>query len=45
MSMFLSVVLVLMVLLGTGWLFFPETMLGWWGVETDQKQTQAQPVS
>ena len=24
-----------MVLLGTGWLFFPETMLGWWSVETD----------
>jgi hypothetical protein len=35
MKVFLSVVAVLMVLLGSGWLFFPETMLGWWGVQTD----------
>ena len=35
MKMFLSVVSVLMVLLGAGWLFFPETMLARWDVETD----------
>lgn len=27
--MFLSVVSILMVLPGAGWLFVPETMLGW----------------
>jgi hypothetical protein len=35
MKVFLSVVSALMVLLGTGWLFFPETMLRWWAVGTD----------
>jgi hypothetical protein len=35
MRAFLSAVSVLMLLLGTGWLFFPGTMLQWWGVETD----------
>jgi hypothetical protein len=35
MTMFLSVVSLLMVLLGSGWLCFPETMLSWWSVRTD----------
>jgi hypothetical protein len=35
MKVFLAVVSGLMVLLGTGWLFFPETMLGWWDAQTD----------
>jgi hypothetical protein len=35
MRLFLSVVSILMLLLGVGWLFFPETMLGWWGVQSD----------
>ena len=35
MKVFLSIVSVLMLLLGSGWLFFPETMLGWWSVQTD----------
>jgi hypothetical protein len=38
MKAFLSVVSLLMVLIGTGWLFFPETMLSWWGVETESGQ-------
>jgi hypothetical protein len=35
MKMFFSVVSVLMVRLGIGWLFFPEASLGGWGVRTD----------
>ena len=35
MKTFLSVVSVLMVLLGGGWPFFPEAMLGSWSVQTD----------
>ena len=35
MKVFLSIVSALMVLLGTGWLLFPETMLGLWSVKTD----------
>ena len=35
MKTFLSVVAVLMILLGGGWLFFPEAMLGSWSVQTD----------
>jgi hypothetical protein len=35
MKVFLSIVSVLMVLLGSGWLFFPEIMLGSWSVQTD----------
>lgn len=35
MKVFLSIVSILMVLLGAGWLFFPETMLGWWSVQSD----------
>jgi len=35
MRVFLSIVSVLMVLLGSGWLFFPEAMLGLWSVQTD----------
>ena len=33
--MFLSVVAVLMVVLGAGWLFFPEAMLASWSVQSD----------
>ena len=35
MRMFFSVVSLLMLLLGSGWLFLPETMLGFWSVQTD----------
>jgi hypothetical protein len=35
MKTFLSVVSVLMIILGAGWLFFPEAMLGSWSVRTD----------
>ena len=35
MKVFLTVVSAAMVLLGAGWLVFPETMLGRWGVDTD----------
>jgi hypothetical protein len=35
MKAFLAAVAVLMVLLGTGWLFFPEAMLRQWGVRSD----------
>jgi hypothetical protein len=35
MKLFLTVVSILMVLLGAGWLFAPETMLGWWSVQSD----------
>ena len=35
MKVFLSIVSILMVLLGSGWLFFPEAMLGSWSVQTD----------
>ena len=35
MKVFLSVVAVLMVLLGSGWLFFPEAMLASWSVQSD----------
>jgi hypothetical protein len=35
MKAFLSIVSILMVLLGSGWLFLPETMLGSWSVQTD----------
>lgn len=35
MKAFFSTVAVLMVLLGTGWLFFPEAMLSSWGVHSD----------
>lgn len=35
MKVFLVVVAVLMVLLGAGWLFFPEAMLASWGVKSD----------
>jgi hypothetical protein len=35
MKVFLSIVSVLLLLLGSGWLLFPETMLGWWSAQTD----------
>ena len=35
MKVFLSIVSILMVVLGSGWLFFPEAMLGSWSVQTD----------
>jgi len=35
MKVFLSIVSVLMVLLGSGWLLFPEILLGSWSVQTD----------
>jgi hypothetical protein len=35
MKTFFSVVAVLMVLLGTGWLFFPQFMLASWAVASD----------
>lgn len=35
MRLFLSVVSILMVGLGAGWLFAPETMLGWWSAQSD----------
>ena len=35
MKLFLSVVALLMVLLGSGWLFAPESMLAQWGVHSD----------
>ena len=35
MKVFLSIVSVLMLLLGSGWLFFPEIMLRSWSVQTD----------
>ena len=35
MKVFLSVAAVLIAVLGCAWLFFPEAMLGRWGVETD----------
>jgi len=35
MKTFLSVAAALIVVLGGAWLFFPEAMLGRWGVQTD----------
>ncbi len=35
MKAFFSIVSILMVLLGSGWLFFPETMLAMWSVQSD----------
>lgn len=35
MKTFVSVVAVLLVLLGAGWLLLPDLMLGRWGVDTD----------
>jgi len=35
MKVFLSVAAVLIAVLGCAWLFFPEAMLGRWGVQTD----------
>lgn len=35
MKVFLSIVSVLMLLLGSGWLLFPEIMLGSWSAQTD----------
>jgi hypothetical protein len=35
MKVFLSIVSMLMVLLGSGWLLFPEAMLGSWSVQSD----------
>ena len=35
MKVFFSLVAVLMILLGSGWLFFPEAILASWSVESD----------
>jgi hypothetical protein len=36
MKLFLSVAAVLIAVLGCAWLFFPEAMLGRWGVQTNE---------